>query len=78
MNRRDLLAPGAALTLTGFPFRLASSLQASNERKRASDHATTRMRGFENPGLKLDSVPRRNHAIHLNVVAWSAILWRSG
>ncbi len=42
MNRRDLLAAGTALTLTGLPFRLASSLQASNERKRASDHATMR------------------------------------
>jgi len=42
MNRRDLFAAGAALTLTGFPSRLASSLQASNERKRASDQGTAR------------------------------------
>jgi len=42
MNRRDLLATGAGLTLTYFPFRLASSLQASDERKHASDQGTAR------------------------------------
>jgi len=42
MNRRDLLAAGAGLTLTCFPFRLTSSLQASDERKHASDQGTAR------------------------------------
>jgi len=42
MNRRDLLAAGAGLTLTCFPFRLASSLQASDERNHASDQGTAR------------------------------------
>lgn len=42
MNRRDLLATGAGLTLTWFPFRLASSLQASDERNHASDQGTAR------------------------------------
>jgi quercetin dioxygenase-like cupin family protein len=42
MNRRDLLAAGAGLTLTGFPFYLASSLQASDERKRALDRGSNR------------------------------------
>ena len=42
MNRRDLLAAGAGLTLTGFPFCLASSLQTSAERNHASDQGTNR------------------------------------
>ena len=42
MNRRDLLATGAGLMLTGFPFCLASSLQAEGERNRASDRGITR------------------------------------
>jgi len=42
MNRRDLLATGAGLTLTWFPFRLASSLQASDEGNHASDQGTAR------------------------------------
>jgi mannose-6-phosphate isomerase-like protein (cupin superfamily) len=42
MNRRDLLAAGAGLTLTGFPFCLASSLQVSGERNRASEERINR------------------------------------
>ena len=42
MNRRDLLATGAGLTLTGLPFRLAFSMQASDESKHASDQGTSR------------------------------------
>jgi mannose-6-phosphate isomerase-like protein (cupin superfamily) len=42
MNRRDLLAAGAGLTLAEFPFRLASFLQASGERNHESDRGTTR------------------------------------
>ena len=42
MDRRDLLAAGAGLTLSGFPFCLASSLQASGERNHASDQGTNR------------------------------------
>jgi hypothetical protein len=42
MNRRDLLAAGAGLTVTGFPFRLASSLQTSDERNHASDQGNNR------------------------------------
>jgi quercetin dioxygenase-like cupin family protein len=42
MNRRNLLATGAGLALTGFPFRLALSLEASDERNRASGQGTTR------------------------------------
>lgn len=42
MNRRDLLAAGAGLTLTESSFCLASSLQASGERNRASDRGTVR------------------------------------
>ena len=42
MNRRDLLAAAAGLTLTRFPLCLASSLQASDERNRASEQGTNR------------------------------------
>jgi len=42
MNRRDLLAASAGLTLTGFPFRLAFSPQASEERNHASDRESNR------------------------------------
>jgi len=42
MNRKDLLAAGAGLTLAEFPFRLASFLQASGERNHVSDRGTTR------------------------------------
>jgi mannose-6-phosphate isomerase-like protein (cupin superfamily) len=42
MTRRDLLATGAGLTLTLFPFRLASPLQASDERNHASNQGTNR------------------------------------
>ena len=42
MNRRDLLVAGAGLTLTGFSFRLASSLQASDERNHALDRESNR------------------------------------
>jgi mannose-6-phosphate isomerase-like protein (cupin superfamily) len=42
MNRRDLLAASAGLTLTGFPFRLAFSLQASEERNHALDRESNR------------------------------------
>lgn len=42
MNRRDVLAAGAGLTLTGFPFCLASSLQASGDRNHPSDQAANR------------------------------------
>jgi mannose-6-phosphate isomerase-like protein (cupin superfamily) len=42
MNRRDILAAGAGLTLTGFPFRLVSSLQASDERNHALDRESNR------------------------------------
>jgi mannose-6-phosphate isomerase-like protein (cupin superfamily) len=42
MNRRDLLSTGAGLTLTGFPFRLASSLQVSGEGKHAPDERINR------------------------------------
>jgi len=43
MNRRDILAAGAGLTLTGFPFRLASLLGASGEYNRASDQESNRL-----------------------------------
>lgn len=42
MNRRDLLATGARLTLFSFPFCLGFSLQASGENNRASDQGTNR------------------------------------
>ncbi|MGB7622574.1 MAG: hypothetical protein WBN92_09515, partial [Terriglobia bacterium] len=42
MNRRDLLATGAGLTLTWFPFRLASSLHTPDERNHAPDQGTAR------------------------------------
>lgn len=42
MNRRDVLAAGARLVLTGFPFGLASSLQAPGGRNHASDQGTAR------------------------------------
>jgi mannose-6-phosphate isomerase-like protein (cupin superfamily) len=42
MNRRYLIVTGVRLTLTGFPFRLVSSLQSSDERNRASGQGTTR------------------------------------
>jgi mannose-6-phosphate isomerase-like protein (cupin superfamily) len=42
MNRRDLLAATAKLTLTGFPFCLASSLQSSGQGKHASDQRANR------------------------------------
>jgi mannose-6-phosphate isomerase-like protein (cupin superfamily) len=42
MNRRDLLTAGAGLTLTEFSFCLASLLQASGERNRASDERINR------------------------------------
>jgi quercetin dioxygenase-like cupin family protein len=42
VNRRHLLAAGAGLTLTGFPFRLACSLQVYGEGKRSSNHGINR------------------------------------
>ncbi len=42
MNRRDLLATGAGLTLTWFPFRLASSLHTPDEGNHAPDQGTAR------------------------------------
>ena len=42
MNRRNLFAASAGLTLTGFPFCLASLPQAWGERKRTSDQGTNR------------------------------------
>lgn len=42
MNRRDVLASGAGLMLTGFPFYLASSLQALGDRNHGSDQETNR------------------------------------
>jgi len=42
LNRRDLLAAGAGLTLTSLPFRLRSSVQAPGERNHASDQGTNR------------------------------------
>jgi mannose-6-phosphate isomerase-like protein (cupin superfamily) len=42
MNRRDLLTAGAGLTLTGFSFGLAFSLQASDERNHALDGESNR------------------------------------
>ena len=61
MNRRDLLAAGAGLTLTWFPFRLASSLQASDERNHASDQGTARHPVFVRSGFtrKLNGADER-------------------
>jgi len=42
MNRRDVLAAGAKLTLTGLPFCLAHSLQAWGKKNHASNQATNR------------------------------------
>jgi mannose-6-phosphate isomerase-like protein (cupin superfamily) len=42
MNRRDLLAAGAGLTLTCFPFRLASSQDAWGKENHASIQGTNR------------------------------------
>jgi mannose-6-phosphate isomerase-like protein (cupin superfamily) len=42
MNRRDLLATAAGLTLAGFPLRQALSLQTSEEQGHASDHKAPR------------------------------------
>lgn len=42
MNRRDVLASGARLALTGFPFGLAPLVQASGERNHASNQGTAR------------------------------------
>lgn len=42
MNRRDLLAVGAGLMVSGFPFCLASSLQASGKGELASDQGINR------------------------------------
>ena len=42
MNRRDLLAAGAGLMVSGFPFRLAFSPQASEEKNHASDRESNR------------------------------------
>lgn len=42
MNRRDLLAASAGLTLTGFPFLHAFSLQTSEERNHALDRESNR------------------------------------
>lgn len=42
MNRRDVLASGARVVLTGLPFGLASSLQASGERNPVSDQRAAR------------------------------------
>jgi len=51
MNRRDLLVAGAGLTLTGFSFRLASSLQASDERNHALDRESNRHPVFVRSGF---------------------------
>ncbi|MBZ5652839.1 MAG: cupin domain-containing protein [Acidobacteriia bacterium] len=51
MNRRDLLAAGAGLTLTEFSFCLASSLQVSGERHRASGQGTVRHPVFVRSGF---------------------------
>jgi len=42
MNRRDLLAAGAKLTLTGLPLCLAHSLHARGKKNYASDQGTNR------------------------------------
>lgn len=42
MNRRDLLAAGAGMTLVGFPLRQALSLPTSDEQNHASDQRTPR------------------------------------
>jgi len=42
MNRRDLLAAGAGLMVSGFPFCLASSLQVSDKGELASDQGINR------------------------------------
>jgi mannose-6-phosphate isomerase-like protein (cupin superfamily) len=42
VNRRDLLAASAGLTLTGFPFHLASSLQVYGEGKHSSNQGINR------------------------------------
>jgi mannose-6-phosphate isomerase-like protein (cupin superfamily) len=51
MNRRNLLASGAGLMLTGFPFCLASSLQDSGENNHASDQGTVRHPVFVRSGF---------------------------
>src|SRR5690348_10116733 len=49
MNRRDLLAASAGLTLTGLPFRLAFPPQASDERN--SDRESNRHAVFVRSGF---------------------------
>jgi mannose-6-phosphate isomerase-like protein (cupin superfamily) len=51
MNRRNLLAAGAGLMLTGFPFCLASSLQDSGEKHHASDQGIVRRPVFVRSGF---------------------------
>jgi quercetin dioxygenase-like cupin family protein len=51
MNRRELLAAGAGLTLTGLPFCLASSLQDSGEKNHAPDQGTIRHPVFVRSGF---------------------------
>jgi mannose-6-phosphate isomerase-like protein (cupin superfamily) len=51
MNRRELLAAGAGLTLTGFPLFLASSRQDSGEKNHAPDQGTVRHPVFVRSGF---------------------------
>jgi mannose-6-phosphate isomerase-like protein (cupin superfamily) len=51
MNRRELLAAGAGVTLTGFPFCLASLLEDSGEKNHAPDQGTVRHPVFVRSGF---------------------------
>ena len=51
MNRRHLLAGGAGLVLTGFPFCLASSLKDSGGKNHSSDQVTARHPVFVRSGF---------------------------
>ena len=51
MNRRELLAAGAGLTLTGFPLFLASLLEDSGEKNHAPDQGTVRHPVFVRSGF---------------------------
>lgn len=61
MNRRDILASGTRLVLTGLPFGLASSLQASQERNHALDRESNRHPVLVRSGFtrKLNGTDRR-------------------
>ena len=51
MNRRELLGAGAGVTLTGFPFCLASLLEDSGEKNHAPDQGTVRHPVFVRSGF---------------------------